>query len=118
MSSMTDIIFLLLIFFIIVSSVVKEPSLRVVLPKGVKHNVVNDVIRIFIDENRNYAIDEQKNINYSRLPQAMQMALKSKPGATISINADKNLKYDYVMQVVMMADKMNAKVVLALKPEG
>jgi biopolymer transport protein ExbD len=115
MSSMTDIVFLLLIFFIIVSSVVKDPSLRLVLPKGVKANVVNKVVRIYVDENLNYAVDDKK-IPYDRLPSTLQSVLTANPGATVSIHGDKSIKYENVMDVVMIADKLDAKVVLALDP--
>ena len=45
MASMTDIIFLLLIFFILTSTVVKEPILKIILPKGAKDNVIKQNIK-------------------------------------------------------------------------
>jgi biopolymer transport protein ExbD len=114
MSSMTDIVFLLLIFFIIISSVVKDPALKLILPKGVNNvNVVNKVVRIYIDEDLNYAIDDKK-VSFDRLPSALNAVLKGSPEATVSIHGDKNIKYENVMDIVMIADKQNAKVVLAL----
>ena len=115
MSSMTDIVFLLLIFFIIISSVVKDPGLRLVLPKGVKHRVVNEVIHVSVDANLNYAIDKEI-MSLERLPQALEQVLTAKPNATVSIRGDKSVTYDHVMELVMMADKLDAKVVLALDP--
>ena len=115
MSSMTDIVFLLLIFFIIISSVVKDPGLRLILPKGVKHQVVNEVVHLSVDAQLNYAI-ESDIIPFERLPQALEAVLRSKPDATVSIRGDKSVEYDHVMQLVMMADRLDAKVVLALDP--
>ena len=115
MSSMTDIVFLLLIFFIIISTIVKEPALRLILPKGVNRKVVNKVVRVSVDKNMNYAVDDQK-ITYDRLPSVLESVLKENPGATVSIHGDKDIAYDYVMDVVFIADKLNAKVVLALDP--
>ena len=114
-SSMTDIVFLLLIFFIIISSVVKDPALKLVLPKGVNNvNPVNKVIIVVpIDQNLNYAIDEYKT-TYDQLSTDLQTQLKNTPKATVSIRGDKNIRYEDVMNVVMMADKLGAKVVLAL----
>jgi len=113
-SSMTDIVFLLLIFFIIISSVVKDPALKLVLPKGVNNvNPVNKVIVISIDEKLNYAIDDTKTTLES-LPSNLQSELKKTPEATVSIRGDKNIRYEDVMNIVMMADKLGAKVVLAL----
>ena len=113
-SSMTDIVFLLLIFFIIISSVVKEPALKLVLPKGVnKVNPINKVIVVSIDENLVYAIDDKK-ITIDQLPGELAAVLASNADATVCIRGDKNIRYDDVMNVVMIADQAGAKVVLAL----
>ena len=113
-SSMTDIVFLLVIFFIIISSIVKEPALKLVLPKGVnKVNPINKVIVVSIDENLTYAIDD-KQITIDQLPTELASVLSSNANATVSIRGDKNIRYDDVMNVVMIADQAGAKVVLAL----
>lgn len=114
MSSMTDIVFLLLIFFIIISSVVKDPALKLILPKGVNNvNPINKVVHIYVDKNLNYAVDD-KVVSYERLPSTLKSVLNSNPNATVSIHGDKNIKYENVMDIVMIADRANAKVVLAL----
>lgn len=113
-SSMTDIVFLLLIFFIIISSVVKDPALKLVLPKGTNNvNVVNEVIIVSVDKNLNYAVDDQKT-SYERLPSVLGSVLSKKTNATVSVRGDKNVRYEDVMNIVMTADKLGAKVVLAL----
>ena len=69
MSSMTDIIFLLLIFFILTSTVVREPVLKVLLPKGVKDvNQVTKPVRMYLNAEGVYAIEKQKNIAFEDLP--------------------------------------------------
>jgi biopolymer transport protein ExbD len=113
-SSMTDIVFLLLIFFIIISSVVKDPALKLVLPKGVNNvNPINKVIVVSVDKNLDYAVDDKKT-TYERLPSVLQEVLTTAPEATVSIRGDKDIRYEDVMNVVMLADKLGAKVVLAL----
>ena len=115
MSSMTDIVFLLLIFFIIISAVVKDPGLRLILPKGVAQKVVNEVIYVSVDADLSYGIGDRK-IPYERLQSELQKELRSKPNATVSIRGDKSVQYDHVMKLVLMADQLDAKVVLALDP--
>jgi biopolymer transport protein ExbD len=113
-SSMTDIVFLLLIFFIIISSVVKDPALKLVLPKGTNDvNVINEVIHVSVDADLNYAVDDIKT-SYNRLPLLLEEVLKDKTNATVSVRGDKNVRYEDVMNLVMTADKLGAKVVLAL----
>lgn len=116
MSSMTDIIFLLLIFFIVTSTVVKEPALKILLPKGTKTNVVNKVIHISVDNDLNYAVDKKK-VSFDRLSSELKRVLSANPEATVSVQADKRVEYDKVMELVREADKLNAKVVLALNKE-
>lgn len=115
MSSMTDIIFLLLIFFVITSTVVREPVMKILLPKGVKKNIVKQVVKLYVDKDLNYAIDE-KVVSLDRLPSELEAVLSNNPDATVSVHADKEIAYENVMNLVLMADKLNAKVVLALDP--
>ena len=113
-SSMTDIVFLLLIFFIIISSVVKDPALKLVLPKGVNDvNTVPETIVVSVDKNLNYSIGDQKT-TFDRLPFDLKQVLKGKSNSTVSIRGDKDIRYEDVMYVVMIADQAGAKVVLAL----
>jgi len=113
-SSMTDIVFLLLIFFIIISSVVKDPALKLVLPKGVNDvSTVSETIVISVDKNLNYAVNDKKT-TFARLPFELREVLKGNLNATVSIRGDKDIRYEDVMNVVMLADKEGAKVVLAL----
>lgn len=113
-SSMTDIVFLLLIFFIIISSVVKDPALKLVLPKGVNDvSTVSETIVVSVDKNLNYAVNDKKT-TFDRLPYDLRQVLKGNSNATVSIRGDKDIRYEDVMNVVMLADKEGAKVVLAL----
>jgi len=115
MSSMTDIIFLLLIFFVITSTTVREPIMKIALPKGVKKNIVKQIVRVYVDKELNYAIDEKK-IPLARLPYELKEILNQKPNATVSIHGDQEIHYGAVMELVRLADQMEAKVVLALDP--
>jgi biopolymer transport protein ExbD len=115
MSSMTDIIFLLLIFFVITAKFTPEPILKVILPKGAVTQVVNQVVKVYIDKNMNYAIDGQR-IDYERLPEAMDAVLIQKPGATVSIYGDKSITYEKVTDIVFLVNQLGGKPVLALQP--
>ena len=115
MSSMTDIVFLLLIFFILVSTLVKEPALKLILPKGVHQvNTTKETFTIDIDKNLQYKVNGIKT-SLERLPSTLATVLKDEKGPTVSVRADQSIEYGKVMEAVMIADKQNAKVVLALK---
>ena len=115
MSSMTDIVFLLLIFFILVSTIVKEPALKLVLPKGKPDvSTMPKTVTIDIDDQLRYSVNGIKT-SLDRLPVTLAGVLKDIPDATVSVRADKNIEYGKVMDAVLIADRLEAKVVLALR---
>lgn len=115
MSSMTDIIFLLLIFFIVTSSVVKEPVLKVLLPKANPDvNVIKKSIKLSVSEDGRYGIDNAI-FSFEDLPSALSVQLRSNPDAIVSVYGDKRVQYEKVMELVKLADDLGAKVVLALE---
>ena len=119
LSAMTDIIFMLLIFFILTSTISPEPILKVVLPKGVETDRIADrPIRIYLSAEGEYAIknqnDENKMVTFESLPFALEEELKKTPTAPVSIHADKTVMYEKVMEMVSIANRAGVKVVLAL----
>ncbi|MDI1233609.1 MAG: biopolymer transporter ExbD [bacterium] len=118
LSAMTDIIFMLLIFFILTSTVSPEPILKIILPKGVQtdHLAVDPII-ISLNAQGEYAVNNQKNITIESLPLALESELKKNLTAPVSIHADKSVMYEKVMELVSIANKKGAKVVLALDKE-
>lgn len=118
LSAMTDIIFMLMIFFILTSTVSPEPILKVVLPKGVddQHLPVRPV-RIYLDDKGVYAVNDMKGLTIEQLPGALSVELDKDRTAPVSIHADKSVQYEKVMQMVSIANHQGAKVVLALQRE-
>ena len=115
MASMTDIVFLLLIFFVVTSTVVKEPILKILLPKGAKDNVIKQNIKLMVNKDLQYAIDDNI-VSFDRLPEAMNAVLIQNPGATVSIYGDKSVNYEKVMDLVYLVNTLGGKPVLALEP--
>lgn len=119
LSAMTDIIFMLLIFFILTSTVSTDPVLKILLPKGVKDPDVpiKKPINMYLNEKGEYAINNTGNILFTDLPSALEKELSKDPLVPVSIHADKNVSYEKVMEMVSIANKKGAKVVLALEKE-
>ncbi len=115
MSSMTDIIFLLLIFFIITSKFTPEPIFKILLPKGAVSQTVKQNVKVYVFADLSYAID-QKKFDFDRLPFEMNEVLTQNPGATVSIYGDKGVTYEKVMDLVYMVNELGGKPVLALEP--
>ncbi|MBC7426629.1 MAG: biopolymer transporter ExbD [Bacteroidia bacterium] len=114
LSAMTDIIFFLLIFFIIAATVSQDPVLKLILPKGIDNGAKPILpIKLAVDANLEYAIDNEK-VAYADLPSKLQQVLSKRPDASVSVFGDQTVQYEKVMDLVLMANKQNAKVVLAL----
>lgn len=118
LSAMTDIIFMLLIFFILTSTVSPEPILKIVLPKGVddKHLPVKP-IRLMLNAQGEYAVNETKGLTVEQLPSELAKEIAKNSNVPVSIHADKTVMYEKVMEMVSIANKQGAKVVLALQRE-
>ncbi len=117
MSSMTDIVFLLLIFFVLTSAVVREPVLRVLLPKAnPDKKITHKSIKVSVTEDGRYGVDS-KITTFDDLPSDIQKALTENPEAVVSVYGDKHVQYEKVMEVVKLADDLGAKVVLALEKD-
>ncbi len=115
LSAMTDIIFMLLIFFILTSTISTEPILKVVLPKGVEDSrLAEKPINIYLNAAGEYAINDLKNLTIESLPSALEAELKKNPIAPVSIHADKTVIYEKVMEMVSIANRAGVRVVLAL----
>lgn len=118
MTSLTDVVFILLIFILVTHSIQSEPILKLILPKGAKHEQVESKrIKIMIDADMNYLIDGQP-VTISDLHSRMRAVLTQRPGATVSIHGDKSLPYETIMDVVYLVNTLDGKPVLALQPVG
>ncbi|CAM1370292.1 Biopolymer transporter ExbD [Tenacibaculum litoreum] len=114
MSSMTDIVFLLLIFFMLTSTLVTVSAIDVLLPKAGGKTENNTSIAVTITNDASFYIDKTKvsNVNLER-------ELLTKVGVdkkkTVVIRGDQNVQYKNVMQVIDIANRNKLKMILAVK---
>jgi biopolymer transport protein ExbD len=115
LSSMTDVVFLLLVFFLLTSSV--SSAIDLTLPEG-KGNSTSEVqtIAISIDERLRYFIDDTQ-INPEFLALELKKALEDRPGATMLLRAEENVAIKEAVRVLDIANANNYKIVLAVAPK-
>ena len=115
LSSMTDVVFLLLVFFLLTSSV--SSAIDLTLPEG-KGNSTSEAqtIAISIDEHLRYFIDETQ-INPEYLALELKKALDERPGATLLLRAEENVAIKEAVRVLDIANANNYKIVLAVAPK-
>lgn len=115
MSSMTDIVFLLLIFFMLASTLVTTNAIDILLPKATGKTENKKSIAVSIKEDLTYYID-QKQINTPELESELINLLQEEESPTIVLRAEKSVPIDNVVQVMDIANRNKFKVILAVKP--
>ncbi len=116
MSSMTDIVFLLLIFFMIASTLVTTNAIDIVLPKASGKTENKKSVAVSIKKDLTYYID-QKRVGESVLENELLAALSSQEKPTIVLRAEKSVPVENVVKVMDIANRNKFKVILAVKPK-
>ena len=114
MSSMTDIVFLLLIFFMLTSTLVTVSAIDVLLPKAGGKTENNTSVAVSITNTSQFYIDKTK-VSSSNLENELLKRVGSDKKKTVIIRGDKNVPYKNVMQVIDIANKNKLKMILAVK---
>ncbi len=115
MSSMTDIVFLLLIFFMIASTLVTTNAIDIILPKASGKTENKKSVAVSIKKDLTYYID-QKRVGESVLENELLVALSSQEKPTIVLRAEKSVPVEHVVKVMDIANRNKFKVILAVKP--
>lgn len=119
MSSMTDIIFLLLIFFMITSTMVTPNAIKVLLPQGSQQTSAKPLARIIIDSNLNYysafGNEDEMPINPDEIAAFLIDCAAKEPEMYVALYADESVPYREVVNVLNVANENKFKMVLATR---
>ena len=124
MASMTDIIFLLLIFFMVTSTFVFPSALEVNLPQSSEQTAIKPSTRIYIDKELNmFATQATETGETDLMPIApeqlegfMQSLKIGNPNEFVAVYADEEVNYGKIVEVLDKGAKQGIKIVLATKP--
>ena len=123
MASMTDVIYLLLIFFMVTSTFVFPTALEVNLPESSHQTALKPSTRVFIDKDSRFYVsisgEEPAMVEFESLAGALQDArLNSSPDTDdfIAVYADEEVTYGTLVRVLDLGAQNNMKMVLATKP--
>lgn len=122
MSSMTDIVFLLLIFFLVTSTLVNPNALKLLLPKSTGQVGAKATVSVSIkdwgDERFTYHINgDESPVPFSEVEDDLIWLLQTEEDPTFSIYADESVPIGQVVQVMNIAKRNHYKVILATQPE-
>lgn len=115
MSSMTDIIFLLLIFFMLTSNFVTPSGLPISLPTSKTSDIVMEKISVTITENLEYYVNDQPVALADIEPQLTSLLQGTEAGAVV-LRVDKSVPVEHLVKVAGIAKSLNASVTLATEP--
>lgn len=118
MSSMTDIIFLLLIFFLLTSNFVTPSGLNIDTPSSKSGQKIMPEINVGVTRNGEYYVNEVKT-DLIFLEDYLTDILKDRTGdnRTVVIAIDKDAPTQYLINVAGVVAKLKAKTVISVKPE-
>lgn len=116
MSSMTDIIFLLLIFFMLTSSFITPSGLNVSLPSAKKSEIVLQKVTVTITGDLQYMVNS-KAVSREQVESVLtqELAGADQEGVVV-LHVDKSVPTELFVEVAGIAAALNAKVSIATKP--
>lgn len=120
MASMTDVIFLLLIFFMVTSTFVFPTALDVTLPKSSVQSAIRPGVKVYIDKDLNihasFAGEDPQPIEADELIVFLKVTQENNEDQYIALYADQEVPYGKVVEILDISAKNNLKMVLATKP--
>ena len=116
MSSMTDIVFLLLIFFMLTSTLVSPNALKLLLPSSKARTLEKQTVSVSITKDIDFFINENK-VQEANIEQELKLLLDNIVEAAIILHADKTVDIEHVVKVMDIAYRNKYKIVLATTPK-
>ena len=113
---MTDVVFNLLIFFMLTSTLVHPTALKLLLPKGSTQTSAKPQTTVSITADQRYYV-EQQSVTLAELEAVLKQKLGSNPDTYISLHADKTVPFESVVQVLNIAQANNYKLIIATTPK-
>ena len=115
MSSMTDIVFLLLIFFMLTSTLVTVNALDIILPKAQGKTENNKSIAVSITKKLDFYVD-MKKVKERELEKFLIKSLADQNNPTIVLRAEEGVPIEKAVKVLDIANRNKIKVILAVRP--
>ncbi len=112
MSGMTDIVFLLLIFFMITSTLIAPNALKLLLPQSQHQTMSNPITTVSITRNFEYFV-ETSQVDISDLERVLRERLSGEAEPTISLHVDRSVPMEQVVNVMNIAKDNRYRLILA-----
>ena len=121
-SSMSDLVFLLLIFFMLTSTLVAPNAIKLLLPSSSSKTMAKQTVTVYINDLFQYYVDETP-VTDEDLSSSINAKIDGQTDATVVLRSDKSVPVQYVVNVIDAvneinnATQQNHKVILATSPK-
>ena len=118
-SAMTDLMFLLLIFLLIATTLINPNALKLLLPKSsnqLKDKAVTTVSIQRQGNSYNYYVELEKVDGMAGIERALRSRLANRDEPTVSLHCDKSVAVDEVVKVMNIAKENDYRLILATEP--
>jgi len=122
MASMSDLVFLLLIFFMLTSTLVSPNAIKLLLPSSSSRTMAKQTVTIYINDKFKYFVNENQ-VNLASLQDKIDNKIAGQVDASVVLRSDKSVPLQYVVNVIDAVNNINQKygtkhkVILATKPK-
>ena len=122
MSSMTDIVFLLLIFFMVTSTLVAPNALKLLLPQSNNQTAAKPITTISVTRDLKYYINDEGRLRRVEFRE-IEPFLQNRYGIGnddiyISLHAEKSVPWEEIVKIMNIARKNKYKMIAATAPES
>lgn len=123
MASMSDMVFLLLIFFMLTSTLVSPNAIKLLLPSSSSRTIAKQTTTVYINDQNLFFVNETPATD-ANMQSLLSQSLIGQTEGVIVLRADKSVPVQYVVTVIDAVNQMNDvlktkhKVILATKPRN
>ena len=118
-SAMTDLMFLLLIFMLIATTLINPNALKLALPKSSNQLKDKAITTVSIEQkgsSYNYYVELEQVDGVEGIERALRARLDGQDEPTVSLHCDKSVAVDEVVKVMNIAKDNDYKLILATQP--
>ncbi len=115
MSSMTDIVFLLLVFFLLTSPAITPDALDLILPKAKGKTSNKQNLSVSITKDLDYYVNKER-VSENNIENTITSALSSVEEPTIILRAEEGVPIENAVKIMDIANRNKYKIVLAVRP--
>ncbi len=121
MASMSDLVFLLLIFFMLTSTLVAPNAIKLLLPQSTSKTMAKQTVTVYINDRFEYFLNESP-VSQDQLEPLIGESMAGQVDGSVVLRSDESVPVQYIVNVIDAVNKINErystkhKVILATRP--